>query len=75
MFGKGLIFDKFISLVDLSGINECITIKHACSQKCKDKKIGYECSCEKGFKLDMDQTSCIGKIYFSVLSSLLCIAS
>ncbi|KAF5306597.1 hypothetical protein FQR65_LT18530 [Abscondita terminalis] len=32
-------------------INECSWTKSPCAHKCVDKPIGYECSCDEGFKL------------------------
>lgn len=36
------------------GINECAIIKNLCAHKCEDRKIGYECTCYDGFKVNVD---------------------
>ncbi|XP_071101709.1 prolow-density lipoprotein receptor-related protein 1-like isoform X1 [Haliotis cracherodii] len=49
---------------DNCGINECLSTAHHknrtyCTQKCKDKKIGFECYCRHGYKLDEDKVTCV----------------
>ncbi|XP_060065626.1 low-density lipoprotein receptor-related protein 1-like [Ylistrum balloti] len=39
-------------------INECEPFQFMCSQICTDRKIGYQCSCEPGYKLRNDGRTC-----------------
>ncbi|XP_065069050.1 low-density lipoprotein receptor-related protein 4-like isoform X3 [Rhopilema esculentum] len=41
------------------GKNECQDGSHSCSQNCFDQKIGYKCTCNKGFQLALDNKTCV----------------
>ncbi|KRX90216.1 Prolow-density lipoprotein receptor-related protein 1, partial [Trichinella pseudospiralis] len=43
----------------LCNVNECSFLVHMCEHVCVDKKIGYECACNPGFRLAEDRTSCV----------------
>ncbi|KRX38253.1 Prolow-density lipoprotein receptor-related protein 1 [Trichinella murrelli] len=43
----------------LCNVNECAFLVHMCEHVCVDKKIGYECACNSGFRLAEDRTSCV----------------
>lgn len=40
--------------------NECMT-KEPCSQICENILGGYTCSCQQGYQLTKDNTTCTGK--------------
>ena len=50
-------------------INECKDHNGHCSQICTDKRIGYECSCRKGYKLEKDGRTCEGMLSNCILFS------
>lgn len=37
--------------------NECLD-SSSCSQRCKDEKHGFTCSCDEGYELDVDKRTC-----------------
>ena len=47
-----------MSIVD---INECDTDNGGCSQVCTDNDGSFVCSCNTGYELDADGTTCNGK--------------
>ena len=42
-------------------INECATNNGGCSQVCTDNEGSFVCSCNTGYELDADGTTCNGK--------------
>lgn len=36
------------------GINECALLDNLCAHKCEDRKIGFECTCDTGYKVDSE---------------------
>uniref|UniRef100_A0A8C4QT80 LDL receptor related protein 8 n=1 Tax=Eptatretus burgeri TaxID=7764 RepID=A0A8C4QT80_EPTBU len=43
---------------NICGVNECETNNGDCSQICRDRPIGFHCSCHRGFFLMSDNRSC-----------------
>ena len=41
------------------GINECLVKEGNCSHGCKDLPIGHICTCRKGYKLSLDNITCV----------------
>lgn len=37
--------------------NECLDAR-TCSQRCKDEKHGFTCSCDEGYTLGVDKRTC-----------------
>ena len=44
-----------------SDINECRTDSHGCEQNCQNTKGSYQCFCNEGYALHIDQKYCISK--------------
>ena len=42
-------------------INECLAIGRNCSHRCVNSKGSYECSCFKGYTLNVDNFTCTGE--------------
>ena len=42
-------------------INECSSAESCCTQLCTNLPGSYQCSCKRGFMLDADRCTCIGK--------------
>lgn len=59
-------------------VNECVQEIHGCSQKCHNTLGNYTCSCQPGFILNADNTTCdfIGGqyTYHPKVSSILLVA-
>lgn len=50
------------TLMFILDILECFKIPSPCSQECTELPGSYQCSCNlDGYKLDIDQSTCIGK--------------
>ena len=45
-----------------SDIDECTEPGHGCSQLCNNTLGGYNCFCLKGFWLEKDNKTCVGKL-------------
>ena len=48
---------------DYTDINECSVNNAGCTQGCHNKKGGFECSCWKGYAMQINNNSCIGMWY------------
>ena len=44
-----------------SDVNECVSGHHSCHHGCVNVPGSYICACDKGFRLDADLKSCVGK--------------
>ena len=42
-------------------VNECLNDNAGCNHMCENTPGSYHCICNKGFKLDEDEHTCIGK--------------
>ena len=54
----------FIAMSKISDVNECQASNGGCEQVCNNTDGSFECSCNLGYSLSSDRTSCIGKQYF-----------
>ncbi len=52
------------AMIPFLGVNECLENTSGCSQICTDMKIGFKCSCYRGFKLNGDGRTCDGRKMF-----------
>jgi hypothetical protein len=48
------------------GHDECSLSANLCSQVCNEKPIGYDCSCNPGYKLADDKRNCISMTIVNV---------
>ncbi len=46
----------------ISDINECLFNNGGCEQTCADSVGSFNCSCEAGYQLSSDSTSCQGNV-------------
>ena len=53
--------NTYVNIVVQTDINECEEVND-CQQICLNMKGNYTCSCNKGFRLADDGTTCTGKI-------------
>lgn len=44
-----------------SDINECLQTPNPCSFDCRNTEGSFECVCPKGYQVDSDSVSCVGK--------------
>ena len=49
------------NIANPSDINECVTDSGGCQQICTNTNGSFECSCNQGYSLSSDRTTCIGK--------------
>ena len=47
----------------LLDINECSGVDNTCQQQCNNTEGSYLCSCQSGFHLNADGTTCSSKNY------------
>ena len=69
----GLILNCFMSYVNCSifpvlDIDECKVGSSTCTQNCENTEGSYTCSCDVGYTLADDGTTCIGNIHHDVHS-------
>ena len=50
-------------------INECQTDNGGCTQTCDNTDGSYQCSCWKGYELNDDNHTCVGKIIVVILDN------
>ena len=49
------------TLINYIDIDECDEDTHNCTQMCTNTIGSYVCSCEPGYRLDLDNAGCSGK--------------
>ena len=53
-------FFTYYVVVDVLDINECLEDTDGCSQLCSNTDGSYTCSCNSGYRLNVDGRSCNG---------------